>query len=60
MNLKLEFIALGIGCIFCGVWLINFYLELKKKKQAAIMSIKLVSGGIGLILIGIALILREF
>jgi hypothetical protein len=56
----MDNIIIGLISIILGGLLINYYFILKKKKETVRMSIKGLSGGFGLIVIGIGLIVREF
>ncbi|WP_460219361.1 hypothetical protein [Psychroserpens sp. MEBiC05023] len=53
-------IIIGIISILVGVIFINYYFHLKRKKETVRMSIKGLSAGYGLIIIGIGLIIKEF
>lgn len=53
-------LVLGILLIVLGVLLIFFYNYLVKEKKNSGLSFKFRTGGIGCIMIGIALIIREF
>lgn len=53
-------IVLGISCIVVGIGLINYYQNLVKQNKQAGLSFGLRNGGIGLIMIGVALIIRSF
>ncbi|MCF6295978.1 MAG: hypothetical protein L3J25_09860 [Flavobacteriaceae bacterium] len=50
-------IILGVLLIILGVYIVKFHEELQKKGG---LSFKLRTSGLGLIIIGIALIIREF
>ena len=51
-------IIVGFACIGLGILLISFYQDLLKNKKQGGLSFKLRTGGIGLIIIGIGLIIR--
>jgi|GEM_PF-2818607 len=54
-------IALAFLCIISGVALIYFYeVKIKDEESKGSWDFKIRTGGIGLVMIGIALILREF
>lgn len=52
-------LLLGISLIVSGILIINLYYSLKKNNNTGAFSFKLRTGGIGLIIIGVGLILRE-
>ena len=58
MEMTIDFVT-GILLIVLGIWLINFYYHLVKQKKTSALSFKLRTAGIGLIMIGIALIFRK-
>ena len=51
-------LILGICLIVSGVFLINYFRKLKKENKTGGLSFKLQTAGIGLVIIGIALIIR--
>ena len=53
-------IIIGILLIVLGIILIKYYHYLKREKKAGGLSFKFQTGGIGCIMIGIALIIRAF
>ncbi|SFZ95284.1 hypothetical protein SAMN05428642_1233 [Flaviramulus basaltis] len=53
-------IIIGILLIILGIFLIKIYRDLKKENKTGGLSFKLQTGGIGCIMIGIALIIRAF
>ena len=53
-------IVLSISCIVVGIGLIKYYQDLVKQNREASFSFKLRNAGIGLIMIGVALIVRCF
>ncbi|MCG2432124.1 hypothetical protein [Aequorivita xiaoshiensis] len=52
-------ILIGILSIFAGIMLIKYYQKLKSENKTGGLSFKIQTGGIGAIIIGIGLILRE-
>lgn len=52
-------IVIGLLCIILGILLIGFYRNLVKQKKQGGLSFKIQTAGIGLIIIGIGLIIRE-
>jgi len=50
---------LGILSVVIGICLINYYQILKKQNKTGGLSFKLQSGGIGFVIIGIGLLLKE-
>lgn len=52
-------IIIGVLSIILGIYLIVFYQKLKKEKKTGGLSFKLQTAGIGAIMIGISLIIRE-
>lgn len=57
--MNMLYIVLGIISIVLGVFLINYYENLLKKKKTGGFSFKLRTSGIGLIIIGIGLIFKS-
>lgn len=53
------YILIGILSIFVGILLIIYYRKLKSENKTGGLSFKIQTGGIGAIIIGIGLILRE-
>lgn len=53
-------LLIGILLIILGIFLIKFYQDLKKGNKAGGLSFKIQTAGIGCIIIGIGLIIREF
>ena len=51
-------LILAILLIILGISILIYYSGLKKKEKSG-LSIKLIGGGIGFIMIGISLIIRE-
>lgn len=56
--MNLMIIILGIACIIGGIWLILFYQNLEKNERGG-FSFKLRTAGIGMIIIGIGLIVKN-
>jgi uncharacterized membrane protein len=52
-------LIIGILLIVLGILLISLYQDLKKENKTGTFSFKIQTGGIGLIMIGITLIIRE-
>ncbi|MDE3744142.1 hypothetical protein PHU20_19970 [Maribacter sp. D37] len=53
-------IIIGVLLIILGIFLIKYYQDLKQNKKTAGLSFKIQTAGIGCIIIGIGLIIREF
>lgn len=53
-------IVIGILSIILGISLIVYYQNLKRENKTGGLSFKLQTAGIGAIIIGIGLIIREF
>jgi uncharacterized membrane protein len=53
-------ILIGFLLIILGIFLINYYQKLIRKNKAGGLSFKIQTSGIGFIMIGLALIIREF
>jgi len=51
---------IGILLIVLGIFLIKFYQDLKDKNKTGGLSFKIQTAGIGCIIIGIGLIIKEF
>ena len=59
LNMDVLTAIIGVLGILFGVCLINFYQNLVRKKKQSDFSFKLRTGGIGLIIIGIGLIVKS-
>ncbi len=53
-------ILIGFLLIIIGIYLINYYQKLISKNKAGGLSFKIRTSGIGFIMIGLVLIIREF
>ena len=58
----MDFINLTVGILLItlGIFLIVFYKKLKTKNKRGGLSFKLQTAGIGVLIIGLGLIIREF
>ncbi|MFD0990767.1 hypothetical protein ACFQ1R_11715 [Mariniflexile jejuense] len=52
-------LLIGILLIILGIFLIKFYQDLKRENKTGGLSFKLQTAGIGCVIIGIGLIIRE-
>tara|TARA_R110002072_G_scaffold48716_11_gene133206 strand:+ start:5748 stop:5927 length:180 start_codon:yes stop_codon:yes gene_type:complete len=52
-------VILGVLLITLGIFLIKYYLSLVKKEKHGGLSINLLGAGVGFIIIGISLVIRE-
>ena len=50
---------IGLLLIVLGICLVIYYYDLKKEKKTGGLSFKIRTGGIGFVIIGIGLIIRE-